>query len=160
MLMQCGEQTHSPLGLCLVRTTMLLFSFVAVFLVESGEDTDVFSTHLYPSRSDSSAPEAHAQPLGLKNGLTWAAGVKLQTTNAGLDSFNLGASHWAGFAGGDSRLRCGRFALLLLLMARLWKCRSHLMEGGHTSVSSSQRSTVWDFSCLLNQANSSDSYLY
>ncbi len=128
MLMLCGEQTHSPLGLCLVRTTMLLFSFVAVFLVESGEDTDVFPTRLCPSRSDSSAPEAHAQPLGLKNGLTWAAGVKLQTTDTRLDRFNLSAGHWAGFAGGGSRLRCGRFAVLLLLMAQVWKCRSHLMK--------------------------------
>lgn len=151
MLMLCGERTLTSWSLFGAHNHVVILICGCVFGGERWGHR-CFSTRLYPSRSDSSAPEAHTQPLRLKNGLTWAAGVKLQTTDAGLDRFNLGAGHWAGFAGGDSRLRCGRFALLLLLMARLWKCRSHLMEEGHTSVSSSQRST----DCFV----SLDSYLY
>lgn len=100
-----------------------------------------FSTSLYPSCSDTSGPEAHPQPLGFKNGLTGAAGVKLQTTDARLDRFDLGAGHRAGFAGCNSRLRCERFAHLWLLMARLWKSSCDLLEG-QTSFSLSQ-GTVW-----------------
>lgn len=96
-----------------------------------------FSTSLYPSCSDTSGPKAHPQPLGLKNGLTGAAGVKLQTTDARLDCFDLGV----GYAGGNSWLRCERFAHLWLLMARLWKSSCDLLEG-RTSFSLSQ-GTVW-----------------
>lgn len=94
-----------------------------------------FSTSLYPSCSDTSGPEAHPQPLGLKNGLTGAAGVKPQTTDVRLHRLDLDAGHWAGFAGGNSRLRRERLAHLWLLMAWLGKCSCDLMEERHTSFS-------------------------
>lgn len=66
MLMLCGELTHSPLGLCLVRTTMLLFSFVAVFLVESGEDTDVLPRTCTPLALTPVLPKPTPNHWGLK----------------------------------------------------------------------------------------------
>lgn len=62
----CGRETRSPLGLCLVRTTMLLFSFVAVFLVESGEETDVFPRPCTPLALTPAVPKPTPNHWGLK----------------------------------------------------------------------------------------------
>lgn len=63
---QCGEQTHLPLGLCFARTTMLLFSFVAVFLAESGEETEVFPRPCTPLALTPAVPKPTPNHWGLK----------------------------------------------------------------------------------------------